>query len=392
MKEQNSELKKDVHYHEYLGLDAVLNAQFPLSGKLPDFDFKPADNNETNMDSATTHNDAENIMAHEEMLFIIVHQVYELWFKQILFDVDSIRKILNVKTIPEEKLIVIFNRLKRVIEIQKLLVQQIQIIETMTPSQFLDFRGFLGTASGFQSFQFRQLELALGLDKDKIELKNKPPARFTDVLTPEQTSKIKKLQSETDTFSLFKLIEKWLENTPFLSNSDFDFIQEYKEVRKKNFEKDINSLSNDHPNRNSLIAQRDHFLKMFSEDSYNELKNNPDSKIKLSYKARNAALFIMLYSDRPILNLPNQVLLQLIQLDELLSTWRYRHSVMVLKMLGRKIGTGGSKGYDYLMETVNENRIFSELANLSSELIGGNDLPKLDPMIEKNMKYQYSLS
>ena len=135
-----SEHKKftSVHYHSYLKLDEILNAQKPISTSVGDH-------------------------AHEEMLFIIIHQVYELWFKQINYEIRSVMDMFDDDKVDEKSIIITVGRLERVIEIQKILIQQIAVMETMTPLDFLDFRNYLFPASGFQSFQFRTLEVLLGL-------------------------------------------------------------------------------------------------------------------------------------------------------------------------------------------------------------------------------------
>ena len=126
------------YYHDYLGLDKLLNSQ------------------ELKSDEYGQH-------AHDEMLFIIIHQVYELWFKQILYELDSVIDIFGKDDINESHIGTAVSRLNRIIEIQKILIDQIQVLETMSPMDFLDFRDFLIPASGFQSVQFRLVENKLGL-------------------------------------------------------------------------------------------------------------------------------------------------------------------------------------------------------------------------------------
>jgi tryptophan 2,3-dioxygenase len=116
-------------YSQYLELESILNAQNRLS---------PGPE-------------------HDEMLFIIIHQTYELWFKEILHEVDYLKKLLDSTNLPRS-----LHTLKRILTILKILVAQIDILETMTPQEFLSFRNRLESASGFQSAQFRELELVLG--------------------------------------------------------------------------------------------------------------------------------------------------------------------------------------------------------------------------------------
>ncbi len=101
---------------------------------------------------------------HDETLFIIIHQVYELWFKQVLHEIDFIIEQLNSHNVNGAR-----HHLKRVLKIMKTLVGQIDVLETMTPAEFASFRSFLANASGFQSAQFREFEFVLGI-KDRIQL------------------------------------------------------------------------------------------------------------------------------------------------------------------------------------------------------------------------------
>src|SRR3982751_938761 len=129
-----------VHYSDYLQLDKVLDAQWPESDKLG----QPA---------------------HDEMLFIVIHQAYELWFKQLLFETDSVIGIMRQPALNDNspELQTVVHRLSRSSTILKVLVHQIDIMETMTPMDFLDFRDMLRPALGFQSWQFKLVEAKLGL-------------------------------------------------------------------------------------------------------------------------------------------------------------------------------------------------------------------------------------
>ena len=130
------------YYQDYLGLEKILKSQNLIS------------------EEYGKH-------AHDEMLFIIIHQIYELWFKQILFELDSVLEIFSKEDIQESNIGTAVSRLDRVIEIQKILIDQIHVLETMTPMDFLDFRDFLIPASGFQSVQFRLIENKLGVSKEE---------------------------------------------------------------------------------------------------------------------------------------------------------------------------------------------------------------------------------
>lgn len=128
--------KSELTYSKYLCVDELISLQRPLA----------------------------NPSAHDEMLFIIVHQSYELWFKQILFDLNAVMRALH-----DDKPITVFKLMHRVCEVIKLLIHQIEILETMTPVEFNRFRSHLNPASGFQSLQFRELEMISGIDLQEYE-------------------------------------------------------------------------------------------------------------------------------------------------------------------------------------------------------------------------------
>jgi tryptophan 2,3-dioxygenase len=110
----------------------------------------------------------------------------------------------------------------------------------------------------------------------------------------------------------------------------------------------------------------------------------------MSRAAVQAALFIIVYRDRPVLQLPFRLLAALMNVDELLTLWRYRHALMVQRMIGVKIGTGGSAGHDYLRDTAAKHRVFSDLFRLSTYLIPRSRLPKLPRELEDAMGYRYA--
>src|SRR5438270_3989264 len=183
----------EVHYHEYLELDRILHAQHPESDK-------------------------RNESAHDEMLFIIIHQAYELWFKQLHHEADSLLAIMRKPSLNDNspELQTVVHRLHRMAVILRVLVHQIDIMETMTPMDFLDFRDLLRPASGFQSWQFKLLEAKLGL---KFEHRH-GQEYYTSQLRTEHIEIIKAAESSQ---SFLQLVNLWLERMPFFneeSNSD----------------------------------------------------------------------------------------------------------------------------------------------------------------------------
>ena len=360
-----SEETTSVHYINYLDLDKVLDAQHPLSGE-----GKEA--------------------AHEEMLFIIIHQTYELWFKQMLHEIDSVMDLFRNDQINESNVGVIVRRMERVNKIMTTLVGQLDILETMTSLDFLDFRHHLSPASGFQSHQFRKLEVMLGLKIKKRHQFGGCPyhAQF-------EGEKKEEILNLEESESLFTLVEKWLERIPFLNMEGFDFTQKYERAVNAMLEKEISTISNspilteqDREIRIRMIEEnRKYFERVLDEKEHN--KAMEEGETKLSYKATMSALLINLYRDQPILHLPYQFLRSVVELDHKIATWRFRHVQMVEKMLGQKIGTGGSSGQGYLKKTVDQHKLFTDLANISTLMISRSYLPELPQNIKETLGFNY---
>ncbi len=115
-----------------------------------------------------------------------------------------------------------------------------------------------------------------------------------------------------------------------------------------------------------------------------------EGKKKLSYKATVAALFINLYREEPILQLPFQFITCLIDIDNQVTNWRYRHAQMVLRMIGNKIGTGGSSGHEYLSKTAQKHQIYGDFHGISSLLIPRSELPELPKGIRAQLNFHFN--
>lgn len=357
-----------LYYSEYLGLPRLLDAQHLESERRGE-------------------------PAHDEMLFIIVHQAYELWFKQILWEVDAVRRVFAEAEVPERDIAAAVARLERVTTIQRLLIDQIAVLETMTPLDFLDFRDFLIPASGFQSMQFRLIENRLGMQREaRLRYENAPYiARFQD-------EDRRRLEASEEEPSLFDLVEQWLERTPFLQAEDFDFWIAYRNAVHDMLDREQRIIEgNDVLKAEEKAAQLDglrktrlHFGALFDESEHRELVARGHRRMSL--RALQAALLIQLYRDEPILHQPFRLLQALVDIDENLTSWRHRHALMVLRMIGTKVGTGGSSGHDYLRRTATEHRIFGDLFNLSTFFIRRSHLPDLPAGLRQAMDFRFSAS
>ena len=343
------------------------------------------------LDSQTLKSTESGNSVHDEMLFIIIHQAYELWFKQILHELDSVLDMFRGNYVQEENFGIVVARFDRIIEIQKILVNQISILETMTPMDFLEFRDLLTPSSGFQSVQFRLIENKLGMrSEDRIQYGKQ---RYNQLLDDADVESVLKSENEP---SLFELLENWLERTPFLQMDEFNFWESYQSAVKDMVENDIakiksNTQFDDETINNSLkqyeIIQRT-YNALFDEDEYKKLQK--DGHRRLSQKATLGALFIQLYRDEPITQLPHRLLNQLINIDQLFTSWRNRHRLLVFRMIGVKIGTGGSAGHAYLKKTAENHSVFRDIANLSTYIIPRSSLPKLPKKLKKELGFYFT--
>jgi tryptophan 2,3-dioxygenase len=256
-------------YAEYLKVNELLALQCPLS-KGPE---------------------------HDEMLFIVIHQVYELWFKEILHEVDHLEELLARNDGARAR-----GTLKRILTILKVMVAQLDILETMTPLEFLSFRDRLESGSGFQSHQFRELEFALGW---------KDP--------------------------------KGLERYPVGSEA------------RRRLERRLKSGS-----------LWDSFLHHLASNGVSvprtDLERDVTRRVESSPALRE--VLIGVYRNQPALA---ELCERLVDLDEGLMEWRYRHVKMVQRTIGTRRGTGGSAGADYLLTTLNQ-PLFPDLWAIRTEL------------------------
>ena len=285
------------------------------------------------------------------MLFIIVHQAYELWFKQILYELDQVQGVFAGTMVDDRAIGSVVHALMRITEIQRLLIQQLTVLETMTPLDFLDFRDLLFPASGSQSLQFRLIETRLGLKpKDRITFDSRPfdatcrqdrerlsrrrraavgqrPARAlagAHALHRHGRLQLPRRLSPHGRRTSWRPTARWCGRARPLS---------------------------ERRSRRSCSRWRMRGRASCAVRRGGSPQAARAGRLAALVRALQAALFINLYRDEPALQLPFRLLSLLMDIDELLTTWRYRHALMVQRMIGLKVGTGGSSGHDYLRRT-----------------------------------------
>ncbi|KAI4893605.1 hypothetical protein NFI96_028931 [Prochilodus magdalenae] len=351
----NKASKGGIVYGDYLQLDKIISSQLLQS-------------------------ELKGNKIHDEHLFIVTHQAYELWFRQILWELDSVREIFISGHVRDERnMLKVNTRIHRIVMIFRLLVDQFAVLETMTALDFFDFREYLSPASGFQSLQFRLLENKIGVpDNQRVPYNRR---HYRDNFRGSEIELL--LRSEKEP-TLLQLVEKWLERTPGLEEDGFNF---WGQLQSRIFEglrreKDKIEQTADSEMKEELMAdfvkQKELFTCLFDEKRHEHLLSKGERR--LSYKALQGALMIYFYREEPRFQVPFQLLTFLMDIDTLMTKWRYNHVCMVHRMIGSKAGTGGSSGYQYLRSTVSDRyKVFVDLFNLATFLVPRDWIPKLNP-------------
>lgn len=351
----NNASKGGIIYGDYLKLDKIVSAQVLQS-------------------------EQKGNKIHDEHLFIVTHQAYELWFKQILWELDSVRELFIQNHVRDERnMLKVVSRTHRITMIFRLLVNQFAVLETMTALDFFDFREYLTPASGFQSLQFRLLENKIGVaDRHRVPYNRR---HYRDIFLGEENEAL--LRSEQEP-TLLQLVEQWLERTPGLATEGFNFWGKLQANVEQGFklERQKLEMQPDSESKRDMLEDLDKQIEMFTSlfDSkrHDHLLSKGDRR--LSHKALQGALMINFYREEPRFQVPFQLLTNLMEIDTLMTKWRYNHVCMVHRMIGSKAGTGGSSGYHYLRSTVSDRyKVFVDLFNLATFLVPRTWVPKLNP-------------
>ena len=329
-------------YGNYLQLDELLSLQSGPEGHEP---------------SPSNH----------EMHFIVVHQAFELWFKQINRELEEALNLLNVELVDEKQIPVIVRHLERCSEIFRLLASQWKVMETLSPQDFLAFRDRLGTSSGFESWQMRTLEMLLGLESEQ-RIGGMDPTVHNRKLHSEgklSDSVMENMIRIDNLPSLNDVLQKWLARTPVNGVSgDVKVMQDFAEGH-------INSMVE---HGESVIA---HMVKI-GHGTEEMIRPRIESGITGArdfllpngevIPARAGLLFIESYRELPLLSWPRRLIDTFVDLEQAMLLFRSHHARMVERMIGRRMGTGGSSGVDYLDMTL-KYRIFTDLWAVRTMLV-----------------------
>jgi tryptophan 2,3-dioxygenase len=323
----------------------------------------------------------------DELLFIVVHQALELWFKIVLRELRLARDHLGEPQVPEERVPHVVHHLRRVNRVLELAIDHFKVMETLTPQDFLGFREKITPASGFQSFQMREMEILLGIGKDQRVLYGKmdPIQHLKDLAasSPQAAKVWARVQATLAETTLQSALREWLYRTPIHGSKPQDagdkatvdsFIKAYLGQYDAHLDRQATRLERDLPEAGDARKRLD--KSKAATARYLHAEDVEDDAAERTRRIRAGLLFIESYRELPLLAWPRLLVDTVVELEELLLLWRSRHARMVERMIGRRVGTGGSSGVDYLDKTTHI-RIFTDLWAIRTVLLPKADLPPL---------------
>lgn len=331
----------------------------------------------------------DNGMLVDELHFIVVHQTYELWFKLVLRCLRVGRDALGTPRVAEETIPTVVHHLRRVNAILELATGQFSVMETMTPQGFLDFRDKLVPASGFQSFQLREMEIVMGLeDASRTRYGGVDPIRHIDEAaldTPAGRLARQRMTEARAERTILSCLDEWLFRTPIQGSSPGDpnddavvtsFLDAYlarmDETQEAALERLIETLD---VKPDSLRSRFDQARTAAHE--FLLAGDAPEDERPRRRRIRAAALFIESYRELPLLSWPRLLLDTVVEMEEQFVLFRHRHARMVERMIGRRVGTGGSGGVEYLDKTT-AYRVFRDLWAVRTVLLPKGRVPALE--------------
>jgi tryptophan 2,3-dioxygenase len=346
-------------YWEYIGVETLLSLQSGVEG-------------------------SEAALSNDEVMFIVVHQIDELWFKLILREMVTVRNLFARPPVPEQSLAAAVRGIRRMETILHQLAGHFALMETMTTRDYLAFRDKLTGASGFQSAQMREIEILMGLaEGERVPLGHE--GSYLTALREHDGSESSALRRVrlrlADQPTLRGAILDWLHRTPIQGSTPAQaddaarvraFVESYLATHARAVQRGVDAA------RELMLSPADleRLEKRASARAF--LLGDETADPPRASRVRAALLFIESYRELPLLAWPREVLDGLTSFEQAFVIFRQRHARMVERMIGRRTGTGGSAGVDYLDATALRYRVFHELWAVRSLLVRAPDLPPLE--------------
>jgi tryptophan 2,3-dioxygenase len=316
----------------------------------------------------------ESKLSNHEVLFIVVHQVYELWFKLVLREMTGVRDLLAAEKVPETSLSGAVAGLRRVQVVMEQMASHWRLMETLSTRDFLDFRDKLLPASGFQSGQFRELEVLLGLDPAE-RMKFAGDASWLRALHDaegRESPSLRRVRRRlADRPSIRDAVDAWLHRTPIRGSAPTDagddavvrsFTDDFLAAHAREIgdpEARAARQSPDQGERRKIAAQ--YRQEIESARRFVAAEDVPEEGRARRRRIRAAVIFLETYRELPLLAWPRELIESLVSVEQSMLIFRQRHARMVEREIGRRTGTGGSPGVAYLDETALRYRVFTDL-------------------------------
>jgi tryptophan 2,3-dioxygenase len=333
----------------------------------------------------------EAALADHEVLFIVVHQVYELWFKLVLRELTTARDLMRADPVPDQELSRLVAALRRIARIFELATDHFRLMETLTTRDFLDFRDKLLPASGFQSAQMREIEILLGLDESE-RLHLGWEGSYLDMLRGphgEETSALRRVMARIADRPTFRtVVGEWLWRTPIRGSSPSDagdpgvveaFVEDYLASHRRELAATSarSAASANGEEKRAQIRAR-YEAEAASAQAFLTAQDVPGEERERRQRIRAALVFIESYRELPLLAWPREVVDSLVALEQGFLIFRQRHARMVEREIGRRVGTGGSAGVDYLDQTARTYRVFRDVWAVRTILVRRDAVPELE--------------
>lgn len=335
--------------------------------------------------------DSDAGLSNDEVMFITIHQIDELWFKLAIRELVHVRDLFAREKVREQSLASAVRGIRRTALLFEQVARHFALMETMTTRDYLGFRDKLSPASGFQSAQLREIEILLGLrieerlplghDNDYLRALKYPDGR--------ESPASKRVEARlTDRPTLHESIGDWLYRTPIQGSAPEDADDEDTVNRFIDSYLAAQALELDDAMGHAVGAAPGEADRRRLEGRYAQEKLNarafltaqdaaPEQRRRWS-RIRAALLFIESYRELPLLAWPREVLDGIVELEQAFVIFRQRHARMVERVVGRRTGTGGSAGVDYLDQTALRYRVFRDLWAVRTLLIQRSALPPLE--------------
>ncbi len=329
-------------------------------------------------------------LSNDEVMFITVHQIDELWFKLVLREMVAVRNLFAAPRVAEQSLAAVVRGIRRMELLLHHTAQHFAVMETMTTHDYLAFRDKLNPASGFQSAGLREIEILAGLpDDERLPLgSERNYKQALETSDGQKSPALARVEARLrDTPSLRDAIEEWLHRTPIDGSAPGDagddaavqaFLTAYTETHARATDRTFASAREVAFTKDDVARLEQRYARekesarafLFAEDV-------PEARRTRVRRVRAALMFIESYRELPLLAWPREVIEAIVAFEQAFVIFRQRHARMVERIIGRRTGTGGSAGVDYLDGTALKYRIFRDVWAVRTLLVPKSDLPPL---------------